>query len=133
MTVLDLTSALGGLVEIWENDAESQRRYDPEDPKAKTLQKCVSDLRRILGTATPEWVPIRTVHAATGQSLPHLRKLCEDLEPQGRARKRGSGRSSRWEMTLDAALEVPARRERIDTSSAENLDDLAKILGRDPG
>lgn len=104
-TVLDQTSALVELAELWEGDATSQKRYDPDDPRAKVLAQCASDLKRIIGEASPEWVPIRVVQATTGQSASALRRKCEELSSEGRARKAGN----RWEIRLDAALEIPVR------------------------
>lgn len=104
-TVLDQTSALVELAELWEGDAKSQTRYDPDDPRAKVLAQCASDLKRIIGEVSPEWLPIRIVQATTGQSASALRRKCEDLSSEGRARKVGG----RWEIRLDAALDIPVR------------------------
>lgn len=127
-TVLDQTSALKGLAELWEEHAEAQRRYDADDPKAKTLRQCAADVRRILGEMTPEWVPIRTVHATTGQTMGSLRRRCEDLAREGRARK---GIGGRWEMALDAALGIPVRKERVRIGPDVDIDSLARLLGRE--
>lgn len=104
-TVLDQTSALVELAQLWEGDAKSQTRYDPDDPRAKVLARCASDLKRILGDVSPEWIPVRIVQATTGQSPSSIRRRCEELASEGRARKVGN----RWEIRLDAALEIPIR------------------------
>lgn len=129
-TVLDQTSALKGLASLWEEHAEVQRRYNRDDPKAQTLARCAEDVRRILGETTPEWVPIRTVHATTGQSLTTLRRRCEELVHLGQARK---GPGGRWVMALAAALDVPVRSDRLQIDGKQDLHQLARILGRDPG
>lgn len=127
-TVLDQTEGLLELADIWEGDAEAQTRYDPNDPKAKVLARCAADLRRIVGEQAPEWVPIATVRAATGRSLKYLRARCEALVDRGHARQCPNGR---WEMALEAALTVPKRSGSIDLSGATDMDDLARMLGRD--
>ncbi len=126
-TVLDQTTALKELAELWEEDAAAHRRYDVDDPKAKLLERCADDVRRVLGENTPEWVPIRTVHATTGRSLPALRRRCEDLERQGRARKMRGGR---WEIALEAALEIPVIRERTAIGPGMDMGALARMYGR---
>lgn len=127
-TVLDQTSALKDLAALWEEHAQVQRRYNRDDPKAETLERCAEDIRRILGETTPEWLPIRTVQATTGQTMGALRRRCEELAQEGRARKGGGGR---WEMTLDAALEIPVRKDRVRITPDIDLDTLARVLGRE--
>lgn len=127
-TVLDQTNALQQLAELWEQHAQSERRYDPDAPKANVLDRCAADIRRIIDEASPEWVPIRTVHLTTGQSMAWLRRRCDELQAEGRARK---GRGGRWEIALDAAVELPRRRERPALDPSDDLDTLARMLGRE--
>lgn len=128
-TVLDQTTALSELAELWEEHADAQVRYDPQDPKAKTLARCAADLRKILGDHTPEWVSIGMVAKTTGRSLSTLRRRCPELAAEGRARKRGG----RWEIALEAALELPRVGTSVDLNDAEDLDSLARLLGQDRG
>lgn len=128
-TVLDQTTAAMELADLWESDAERVAHYDADDPTARVLKRCSEDLRRVLGEMAPEWVPIRTVHATTGRSLASLRRIAEELTSEGKARKR----RGRWEIALDAALGIRARRDRVDVSGVDDPGQLARMLGRDPG
>lgn len=127
-TVLDQTAALQQLADLWEEDAERQRRYSPGNQSADYLTKCAADVRRIIDEASPEWVPIRTVRATTGQTMDWLRKRCADLQAEGLARKSPSGR---WEIALEAAVSMPRRRERPALDPSVDLDELARVLGRE--
>ncbi|MEM7416819.1 MAG: hypothetical protein AAF389_15035 [Gemmatimonadota bacterium] len=130
MNVLDQTSALLELAGLWEGDAEAHTRYDPDDPAARVLSKCASDLRGLLGDKTPEWVPLSTVRATSGRSDKALRSICEDLRSKGLARKNEAGH---WELSLFAAIRIPKNTERLDLSDIADPDELARVLGRDPG
>lgn len=128
-TILDQATALAELAALWDGHAEAQKRYDPNDPKAKTLERCASDLRRIAKQHAPEWVPIGVVEATSGLSRTTLIRRCKELEVDSRARKRGD----RWEIAIEAALELAKSAERTEIRGTEDVGDLARILGRDPG
>lgn len=127
-TFLDLTTATAELAEIWEGHARAVKRYDPDDPKAKTLEKCAADLRSIAAKHAPEWVPIGVVQATSGMARTTLLRRCKELEVDGRARKRGE----RWELTIEAALELARKGERTELGEVTDMEELARLLGQEP-
>jgi hypothetical protein len=127
-TFLSLSTAASELAEIWEGHAAAVKRYDPDDPKAKTLEKCASDLRSIAAKHAPEWVPIGVVQATSGIARTTLLRRCKELEVDGRARKRGE----RWELTIDAALDLARKGERMEIGQVNDMEELARLLGQEP-
>ena len=128
-TFLDLTSAATELADIWETHAKARKRYTPADAAAETLENCAAELRRIAQEHAPEWVAIGVVLATSDIAKTTLLRRCKELEAEGRARKLGH----RWEVTLDVAIELAKKGERVEIKGTEDMQDLARLLGRDPG
>lgn len=127
--ILAAADALAELARTWEDDARVHRRYNPADPAADLLERVAADLRRVLGETAPQWVPLASVAQWTGWSRPTLRKRCRDeLAPRGMARKVGAGE---WEVAMEAAVQWPRTRRRVDVSRVEDLAELARIMGRE--
>lgn len=114
------------LAGIWEDDAERIVRYDPEDPKARVLEACAEEVRRVLGETQPEWVPLSSVQSWTQWSRQTLQRRCRDeLEPAGLAKKE----RGHWHVAVDVALDWPVR-PRHAADEPQDLRELARLVGR---
>ena len=128
-TFLDQTSAMSELADIWETHAQARKVFTPTDPGAELLANCAAQLRRIAHEHAPQWVPIGVVLATSDIAKTTLLRRCKELEADGRARKLGH----RWEVTLDVALELAKKSDRVEIKGTEDMPALARLLGRDPG
>lgn len=115
------------LAEVWEEQAQGVERFDPEHPAARALRSCAEELRETIEGTSPRWVSLSAVQARTGWSRAWLRKRCQELEEHGLARKEGG----EWEMALPAARQVPRKDDGPDLEGAEDLGEMARLLGRE--
>lgn len=128
-TFLDQASAMSELADIWETHAKARKVFTPSDPGAELLESCAAQLRRITHEHAPQWVPIGVVLATSDVSKTTLLRRCKELEAEGRARRQGH----RWEVTIEVALDLAKKSDRVEIKGTENMADLARLLGRDPG
>lgn len=115
---------LSALARVWEAKAQAFREYDPEDPKARVLERCAADLREVSSATAPDWVSHREVQRRTGWGGHWLYRRYADLEREQRARRTTRG----WEVLYEAAMEIPVKPGVIDMEGIHDLEEMARML-----
>lgn len=126
MNLLDSVHGNLALARQWHDDAETIRRYDPEDPKARVLEECAAQLREQAEHLQPEWVSLSSLVAWSGWSRSALARRCRNhWEDDGLARQDEKGR---WFVAWSAATTVPRKTRPVDGIEGMDYDELTTRL-----